>query len=408
MRYLLAALMAAVGLAAAQEVTPQRGVSFNATGILPSHTHESASQGGSALRFVSFIRVGSSALGPVIQSTQTHTNLGNSSYTGANGFDNRYATVVGGVSNSARGEKSFIGGGGDNETVTPTGLGEGDLATIGGGAGNRAGYGATVGGGGNAYGLVGNRALGDWSTIPGGLKNLASGAYSFAAGRQSSATAAGAWALSDSQAADFVNATANSYAARFAGGYTLQGGNLGLGIGIPSTLKLHIYGASVYGEQLRVDASAGSVGLGVQAGGASYCGGIYVGTALAGTFCNGGLRIGSSVVNPPADTLIVDKLGVGTASPGNPFHVSGDTSGNVAWFESKLANSATVYIQAADGAGYIGTNGAATFALRTNTVDRVIVPNAAVTTGGALCLNASKVLSKCTTAPDASGNCTCP
>lgn len=36
------------------------------------------------------------------------------------------------------------------------------------------------------------------------------------------------------------------------------------------------------------------------------------------------------------------------------------------------------------------------------------LPAAGATTGGALCLNASKVLTKCTSAVDASGNCTCP
>ena len=42
------------------------------------------------------------------------------------------------------------------------------------------------------------------------------------------------------------------------------------------------------------------------------------------------------------------------------------------------------------------------------TISTTVVISAGVSTGGALCLNSSNVLSKCTSVTDASGNCTCP
>lgn len=162
-------------------------------------------------------------------STATHVNLACGSTTGTSGQDKRYATVAGGLLNVASGEGATVAGGENNAMLPDGGIGAGDFGTVGGGQGNMAGFGATVGGGGNSFGLQGNRATGNWSTIPGGLKNTASGNFSFAAGRQSSATAPGAFAMSDSQAADFINSTADSFAARFQGGYSFQGGNAGFG-----------------------------------------------------------------------------------------------------------------------------------------------------------------------------------
>ena|SRR3990167_2913129 len=53
------------------------------------------------------------------------------------------------------------------------------------------------------------------------------------------------------------------------------------------------------------------------------------------------------------------------------------------------------------------TGGDITFAVNGST--QVIVDQATtISTGGALCLNASRILTKCTSAVDASGNCTCP
>jgi len=81
-----------------------------------------------------------------------------------------WATVSGGLDNSATGTGGTIGGGGDNAAT-------GDYGTIGGGGNNlAAGGGSTVGGG------EGNRAIGLFSTVPGGLSNKAGGHFSFAAG----------------------------------------------------------------------------------------------------------------------------------------------------------------------------------------------------------------------------------
>lgn len=91
------------------------------------------------------------------------------------------------------------------------------------------------------------------------------------------------------------------------------------------------------------------------------------------SFANGGLAIGSYGGGGaiPSNSLIVSgSVGIGTASPGTKLHMSSGT----------LTVDGT-------GAGFNLTS---------------------VTTGGAVCFNSSHNLSKCTTAVDASGNCTCP
>ena len=102
--------------------------------------------------------------------------------------------------------REAIGGGGNN-AITLTYAADYD------------GY-ATIGGGYN------NSITASFGTIPGGLENTVSGECGYAAGRRSHATAAGAFAMSDSTDADFTNAVENSFAARFAGGYNFTGGRV--------------------------------------------------------------------------------------------------------------------------------------------------------------------------------------
>ncbi|MGA2248660.1 MAG: hypothetical protein ABSH48_27205, partial [Verrucomicrobiota bacterium] len=78
----------------------------------------------------------------------------------------------------------------------------GDSGTVGGGAGNTAGYFATVPGG------AGNSAIGDYATVPGGSDDLAGGVYSLAAGQQAQALHQGAFVWADSQNTPFAS-TAN-------------------------------------------------------------------------------------------------------------------------------------------------------------------------------------------------------
>jgi len=82
-----------------------------------------------------------------------------------------YATVTGGTANAAVGTSATVAGGRAN-------VARDQQATVGGGRGNRAaGHGATVAGG------LANDAPADGATVAGGRENTADGAYAFAAGR---------------------------------------------------------------------------------------------------------------------------------------------------------------------------------------------------------------------------------
>jgi hypothetical protein len=125
---------------------------------------------------------------------------------GALGVENRatgdYATVSGGVANTAN-DRSTVGGGGFNAAT-----GSGGYSTVSGGLGNNASaaystiaggssnsasgdYSSTVGGG------SGNDASGTAATIPGGVLNHASGITSFAAGTQAYASHDGTFVWAD-------------------------------------------------------------------------------------------------------------------------------------------------------------------------------------------------------------------
>jgi FtsZ-binding cell division protein ZapB len=128
------------------------------------------------------------------------------------------ATVAGGFNNKATDYRSAVGGGRGNEAT-------GWSSVVSGGEYNKAeGYFSTIGGGGYSdnqnpettsnvvydnYGTIGggvNNQVGtndadptsaEYATVPGGLKNEASGAYSFAAGRGGEAKDAGAFVWAD-------------------------------------------------------------------------------------------------------------------------------------------------------------------------------------------------------------------
>lgn len=358
--FLAVAALALAGLLSAQEITPQRGVSFNATGILPAHDHSSPRNGAiSGAAKLAIVNVGDQNTAFTLDNTLDGTSR-------APFIQFRKRTTAG----------------------TPAAVG------------------AVLG----QLTFDSSNSAGTSSEIRSTVRVIGSDAGGWPAGSD----------------LDFRTAPGNAVTAPQTRLYIAEGGNVGIRIATPAT-ALDVNGNAQFGSGATKStfSATGALSMGGtldlagrdlymnQGGSAGYrlnSAQLVLGASGSGLIStlSGALQIrpdgGSDLLLQPT----VGNVGVGTTAPGNPFHVSGDASGNIAWFESKLANSATVYIQASSGAGYIGTNGAATFALRTNTVDRVIVPNAAVTTGGALCLNASKVLSKCTSAPDASGNCTCP
>lgn len=108
---------------------------------------------------------------------------------GASGFENavtdNYGTVAGGIDNQA---------------------GDGDLVV------NDVAY-ATVGGG------LTNTASGQYSTVPGGTANVASADYSFAAGNRAKAANQGSFVFADANAADLTSTANNQFMTRFSGGF---------------------------------------------------------------------------------------------------------------------------------------------------------------------------------------------
>lgn len=150
------------------------------------------------------------------------------------------ATIGGGYGNQAAADYATIAGGGlSNPDLFGTANRVTDgHGTVGGGGNNQAGNGttsltdrpyATVAGGlsntasgsyANISGGRSNIASGSYATVPGGYLNTASAAYSFAAGRQARATQTGSFVWGDSSAAYISPTAPNQFIARASGGVT--------------------------------------------------------------------------------------------------------------------------------------------------------------------------------------------
>lgn len=153
--------------------------------------------------------------------------------------------------------------------------------------------------------------------------------------------------------------------------------------GIPSIISPS--SASVTGNYFSVGGSTFVV-----AGGVVTTGGA---TKLAAT--SGTVELGKSLTS--SDVQL---------NGGNNWHFGVDPSGNFAMANLSFPADVPFNILQRGNVG-IGTTVPATklhLSSGTITIDGTGAP----ATGGALCLNASGAMSKCTTAPDASGNCTCP
>lgn len=126
-----------------------------------------------------------------------------------------------------------VSGGGGYDSVTSNSVvntATGPFSTVSGGLGNLAGsnawYGSTGGGYMNGtYGLgstvaggVYNSAQGSYGMVPGGIDNHASGNYSFAAGRGAIANHPGAFVWGDSTAAYIYSDATNQFKIRASGG----------------------------------------------------------------------------------------------------------------------------------------------------------------------------------------------
>jgi hypothetical protein len=136
----------------------------------------------------------------------------------ASGF---IATVGGGDTNTASGQYATVGGGQDNTAV-------GHFATVGGGEGNFAGGNHAVVAGGNSnvavtyYAAVGggqnNVASGDYSTVPGGSGNSARNFWTLAAGRNAKANNIGCFVWGDGSTGDIECNVDHRWVARSSGG----------------------------------------------------------------------------------------------------------------------------------------------------------------------------------------------
>jgi hypothetical protein len=216
--------------------------------------------------------------------------------------DGAYSSIVGGSSNTINSVAAlgFIGGGSDNHIY-------GDASVIGGGSRNAAGVGgskyyaavlgghdnqalgeaAFVGGGsGNAIragataAVIGggqdNQVNLPYGVIPGGLRNAASGDYSFAAGYQSTAAANGTFSWKDSQPDSIVNNLTDQVMFKAAGGfwvststnyglpalYVTPGNNVSLGITGSAQSRLTIvepYPQAFSGNQYLVRVGTGAI-----------------------------------------------------------------------------------------------------------------------------------------------------
>ena len=167
----------------------------------------------------------------------------------------------------------------------------------------------------------------------------------------------------------------------------------------------------------------------------------------SGTVVSEGLTvIGSATVQGQflvgASTLSVvnARVGIGTISPESNLHVVGNStfsySSGAGLFISKDNGQPTMRFMGAGNSWNVGYNSVDNFSIANHDFSEKLiiqqggnigigtdVPGAklhlssgtiriigtgAPTTGGALCLNAAGSMSKCTSQPDASGDCTCP
>lgn len=131
-------------------------------------------------------------------------------------IDSSYAAIVGGVDNeiNASNYTCIIAG---NDHVATNGSPYSAIIAGSGHTLNNADFAACIGG-------LTNTVTANYGVCLGGRGSSVSGLYGFASGRSCAATAAGAWALGDSNDSLMTNATANSFATRFAGGYRFTGG----------------------------------------------------------------------------------------------------------------------------------------------------------------------------------------
>ena len=129
-----------------------------------------------------------------------------------------YSAILGGVSCSIAGPSDVVLGGATNSITSGS-----HSAVVGGNTNTITGTCSSILGGQN------NSISAQWAVIAGGNGNAITGSYSFATGRRAKATAAGVFCISDNQDEDFTCNVTGQFASRYAGGYRITGGNVGIG-----------------------------------------------------------------------------------------------------------------------------------------------------------------------------------
>lgn len=299
--------------------------------------------------------------------------------------DRQYATVGGGVYNSARGEASTIGGGWTNSAWSTyatisgghlnsaalyastvgggdTNVAGGESSTIGGGYSNSTGgtystvgggfsndasaasttiaggwdntasnNSATVGGGASntasgAYSTVGgggrNTASGGNATVAGGDWNTAAGSLSFAAGYRAKANHNSTFVWGDSTDADFASTADNQF--------IIRANSVGIGTNNPGSNKLQVQGNALF------HFGNSSVNIGTPGGWPGIIGLVQNGNRRDIYFTDYGMSL--SVSNTPssgglARGIFIDQntanVGIGTTNPGSKLDVAGTTATNI-------------------------------------------------------------------------------
>jgi trimeric autotransporter adhesin len=239
------------------------------------------------------------------------------------------STVGGGFGNTASGDRSTIGGGRAN---TATGI----ESTIGGGFGNAVSSDATTVAGGfqnSASGLVstvgggeGNSASGWFSTVPGGVNNAASGDYSFAAGYQAKANHVGAFVWADAEGADFASTAVNQFLVRASGGMGINTGNPQGSLHVysgnnPTVVRIQSTGTPGFGRIEFMSNPQGDVnewrpGYIQSTDNGGFTGGI--------AFFVNGTGSGNKLASNEVMRIVNGSVGIGTNAPQQKLHVIGN------------------------------------------------------------------------------------
>jgi hypothetical protein len=143
------------------------------------------------------------------------------------GGGNTNGSAGGYTPNSIAANYASIGGGGGNQILSG-----GFNSVIGGGGGNQIGvaaYNSAIGGG--FY----NAVLAPYSTVPGGMDNLAAGSWSFAAGNHANANHDGTFVWADSQGTSFASTGTNQFLIRASGGLQVFDGLISVDSGGANT-----------------------------------------------------------------------------------------------------------------------------------------------------------------------------